>query len=248
MDTKAIEKKGRIYLLAYDQGMEHGPSDFNEDNYHPNQIVKIALETDASCITMQYGMAKRYYDKSLRRKLPLILKLNGKTRLNSANYTSALLATPADAKALGAVGVGFTIYPGSENESHGLAQFAEIRRECEKLGLITVVWAYARGPEIKDQYDKDVIAYAIRTAAEIGADVVKCKYPGDPKSFAFGKKMGAGIKVVASGTGNFPDDYFREIGLLMKAGIDGVAVGRNVWQNTDPINFGKKLAAKIYHS
>lgn len=251
MNTKLIERNGKIYLLAYDQGLEHGPSDFNDANYHPNFIFKIALESAASCVAMQYGLAKRYYDKALKRKMPLIVKLNGKSALYSKNSLAALTATPEEAKALGAVGVGFTIYPGQVDEHLAYQQFAEIRRQCEKLGLITILWAYARGPEIADQYSKEVVSYAIRIAAELGADVAKVKYTGDPETYSWSKKMGGGIKVIASGTNNFPEEddaYLRELGKLMRVGIDGVAVGRKVWQHSDPINFGKKLAAKIYNS
>lgn len=248
MDTARIEKNDKIYLLAYDQGLEHGPTDFNDKNYHPNFIFKIALESGASCVAMQYGTAKRYYTKELRKKMPLILKLNGKSNLYSKNYLSAITGSVEDARSLGAVGIGFTIYPGQPDEHLAYQQFAEIRREAEKAGLITILWSYARGPEIESDFDKDVVAYAIRIASELGADVAKVKYTGDPKSYAYAAKMGAGIKVIASGTSNFPEDYISEVGKIMEAGIDGLAVGRKVWQHDDPISFGKKVAAKIYNS
>jgi class I fructose-bisphosphate aldolase len=249
MDTSAIEKNGKIYLIAYDQGLEHGPArDFNKKNAHPNYIFRIASEGNASCVAMHYGMAKRYYTRELQREVPLILKVNGKTSLYSGNYLSAVTANIEDALNVGAVGIGFTIFPGQEEEQFGFEQFAEMRRIAEQEGLITVLWSYARGPEIEDQHDKDVVAYAIRTAAELGADVAKVKYSGDPESFSWAIEMGGGIKVLASGTDNFGEDYVSEVGQLVKSGATGLAVGRKVWQHDDAINFSKEVAAKIYNS
>ena len=85
MNTSKIEKNGKIYMLAYDQGLEHGPTDFNDINCNPNFIVRVAIESGASCIAMHYGMAKQVYTKEILSKIPLILKLNGKTKLNKKN-------------------------------------------------------------------------------------------------------------------------------------------------------------------
>src|SRR5689334_4047936 len=102
MDTSRIEKNGKIYMLAYDQGLEHGPTDFNDLNWDPNFIIKVALESNASCTAMHYGMAKQVYTKDLIPKLPLILKLNGKTKLNKGNKLGALTSTVDEALELGA--------------------------------------------------------------------------------------------------------------------------------------------------
>ena len=246
-DITKIEKYGKIYMLAYDQGLEHGPGDFNDVNYHPNFIIKTAMQGEASCIAMQYGNASKFYSKELINKVPLILKLNGKTNLNSKNYLPALISTPDDAKRLGAVGIGFTINPGQTDEHIAFNQFAEIRRECEKLGLLTVIWSYARGPEITDQYSTDTVSYAVRVATELGADVVKVKYTGSPDSFSWAVKNGPGLKIVASGTDNFPEDYLGGVREMFKSGAHGIAVGRKVWQDKDPVNFSKRLAALVYN-
>ena len=101
MDTSKIEKNGKIFMVAYDQGLEHGPSkDFNETNVNPKFILDLAVEGNASCVTMQYGIAKKFYTEDYKSKLPLILKLNGKTSLNSKNYLAANIANIEDAISL----------------------------------------------------------------------------------------------------------------------------------------------------
>jgi len=245
MDIRKIEKNGKIFMIAYDQGMEHGPTDFNNFNYHPNYILKIAENAGASCVAMGYGLAKAFYS---RKSLPLILKLNGKTNLYTKNTRSALIANVEDARRLGAVGVGYTIFPGQAGEAEGFAEFAQIRREAEKRGMITILWSYARGPEIKDQYATDVVAYAARVAAELGADAVKVKYTGDADSFRWVVKCAAGTRVLISGTDNFPDDYLQGLSEAMKSGASGIAVGRKVWQDERAEELGKKIASKVYNS
>ncbi len=250
MDTSAIERNGKIFLLAYDQGLQHGPTIFNDKNYSPNYIYKIAQECKATCITMQYGLAKQTYTKELRAKLPLILKINGKTRLNSQNYKYAITASIEEAKNLGAVGIGFAVYPGQTDEHIGFEQFAQIREICEKEDLITVLWSYARGPEIENQFDTDVVSYATRVAAELGADVVKVKYTGDPESFKWAVKNAINTKVLISGTDNFPTDipYPEAVEEAMKSGASGIAVGRKIWQDENPMDIGKQVAAKLFNS
>lgn len=247
MDTSKIEKNGKIFMLAYDQGLEHGPSqDFNNKNVDPAFILDLAVEGGASCIALQYGIAERFYTEEYKSKIPLILKLNGKTKLNSGNYLAADISTVEDAVNLGAVGIGYTINPGQKDEHIGFEKFAKIRHEAEKAGLITVLWAYARGPEISDQHSKDVVAYAVRAGAELGADVLKVKYTGDPESFAWAVKSAAGAKVIASGTDNFGEDYIADIEKMLTSGAHGIAVGRRVWQHENAIELSKKLAEVIY--
>jgi len=247
MNTSKIEKNGKIYMLAYDQGLEHGPTDFNDINCNPNFIVRVAIESGASCIAMHYGMAKQVYTKEILSKIPLILKLNGKTKLNKKNYISAVTGAVEDAVNFGAVGIGFTINPGQDEEQVAYSQFATLRREAEKAGLITILWSYARGPEIPNQFDKDIVAYSARTAAELGADIAKVKYTGDPSTFSWAVKVAGNTKVLASGTDNFPADYLNGVKEMLSSGAAGIAVGRKVWQNVGAIELGKQLAEVVYN-
>ncbi len=244
MDTSKIEKNGKVYLLAYDQGFEHGPVDFinNDYNHDPEYIFKVGIEGGATCVTMQYGLVRNIYKGELKDKMPLILKLNGKSKLNSNNYISAVTGSVADAVKIGAAGIGFTIFPGQTDEHIQYEQFAKIRHEAEDNGLITILWSYARGPEISDQYSVETVGYAARIAAELGADFAKVKYTGSGETFKNVVKVAGSTKVLASGTDNFEGEYTEAIKDMMTSGASGVAVGRNIWQSKDPIQASKDLA------
>ncbi len=71
-------KEGKSLIIAYDQGLEHGPSsDFDNRNVDPSFIIDIASKGGFNGIALQKGMAEKYYDG----KVPLIVKVNGKSRL-----------------------------------------------------------------------------------------------------------------------------------------------------------------------
>ncbi len=58
---------GRGLLLAYDQGFEHGPSDFNAKNVDPKYILDIAKESGVfTGIILQKGIAEKYYGSSYK--------------------------------------------------------------------------------------------------------------------------------------------------------------------------------------
>ena len=107
-------RDGKGMLLAYDQGFEHGPSaDFNDKNIDPNYILDIAAKGDFTGLVLHKGIAEKYYTG----KIPLIVKLNGKTNLPKGEPVSTQVCSVEEAVSLGAKGVGYTIYLGSAHES-----------------------------------------------------------------------------------------------------------------------------------
>ena len=99
-------------ILAYDQGLEHGPTDFNDKNIDPSYIIEIANKGKFNGLVLQKGIAEKYY----RGKVPLILKLNGKTNLLKGEPIAKQLCSVKEAIELGAKAVGYTIYVGSIHE------------------------------------------------------------------------------------------------------------------------------------
>jgi len=46
-------------FLAYDQGLEHGPSDFNDKNIDPEYIIDIAKKGKYNALILQKGIAEK---------------------------------------------------------------------------------------------------------------------------------------------------------------------------------------------
>lgn len=241
-----ITRNGRGFLLAYDQGLEHGPTDFNDENVDPQYVFDIARDAGVfTCLAVQKGIAEKYY----KSQVPLIVKLNGKTAYHKGEEPfSPQNCTVEEAIKLGAAGVGYTIYVGSERENESIEEFAKIQKEAHEAGLPVVLWAYPRGKHVGEaEHSRENVAYGARVALELGADMVKLPYTGDVESFRWVVKSAGKVKVLVVGGSKAEEEVFlartREI---LEAGAIGWAVGRNVWQNPKPIEFAKKIAEILY--
>jgi len=227
-------------LLAYDQGLEHGPSkDFNEKSVDPKYILEIAEKGKFTGIIFQKGVAEKYYDG----KVPLIIKINGKTSLPKGEPLATQNCSVRHAKALGAQAVGYTIYLGSAHEHIMLQEFGQIQAEAHELGLAAIAWVYPRGEAIANDSSPEIVAYAARAGLEAGADAVKIKYTGDPQTFRWAVKSAGTAKVFMSGGPKAPTDeaFLKQVKGVMDAGGSGLAVGRNVWQHDRPLEMAAAL-------
>lgn len=233
--------KGRTLILAYDQGFEHGPSDFNLTNVDPEFIMDIALEGFFNAVAVHSGIAEKYYD--LRYKdVPLIVKLNGKTSLQSGDPVSRAHTSVEYAAKLGASAVGYTLYLGSSFEQEQFRELGRIVEEAHSLGLPVMVWNYPRGSSVPNDLDTNIIAYGARVALELGADIIKLKYNGDKEALRWIVKNAGRAKVVISGgSRTSEEDFLRMVWDVVDAGAAGIAVGRNVWQHERPFSMSRAL-------
>ena len=259
---------GRLMILPIDQGLEHGPRDFfvNPESLNPEFQLRLALEGGFSAIAFQVGLAEKYL-RAFAGKVPLILKINGKTEVPPDDDAfSPCNATVEDAVRLGADAVGYTSYIGSPRQDDDFLQFGRIRREAERAGMPVIMWAYPRGKYMEAKGGRDslyAVDYAARIAQELGADVVKMNYPKVdeekrpqyPREYRDLKlsKLEMLEKVVASagrtltlmsgGAKRSDEELFDDVRVALEAGVTGFIFGRNMWQR----RFGEALevAGKI---
>ncbi len=245
---------GTLLVLPIDQGLEHGPVDFfaNPDSLDPDYQWRLAREGNFSAIALHLGLARKFMTHYAG-TVPLILKINGKTSVPSdAQAFSPLTATVEDAVRLGADGVGYTVYVGSPAQDRDLAQAAQVRAECDRLGMPLIVWAYPRGEAVSKKGGKEslyAVEYAARVAEEIGADIVKVNYPmasekdkespspyntlhlSPDESFQRVVKCAGRTLVLVSGGEKMGDEeMLTKVRSSMSAGATGIIFGRNLWQ------------------
>ncbi|MHB1916602.1 MAG: class I fructose-bisphosphate aldolase [Thermoplasmata archaeon] len=245
---------GTLLVLPIDQGLEHGPVDFfvNPEALDPSYQFELAVEGRFSAIAVHIGLAEKYYPDYAGR-IPLLLKLNGKTSIPPDHEAfSALTGTVEDAVRLGADAVGYTVYVGSPAQDRDFEQFMEIRSEADRYGMPVVVWAYPRGEAIAKRGGKEslyAVDYAARVALELGADVVKVNYPvrsehdrESPAPYntldltpeaAFRKVVesaGRSLVLVSGGEKISDEKLLEKVRMSMAAGATGIIFGRNLWQ------------------
>jgi class I fructose-bisphosphate aldolase len=256
---------GTAIFLPYDQGLEHGPRDFfaNPSSADPAYIIKLAIEGGFNGIAIQIGTAEKFY-WDFAGEVPLVLKINGKTEVPADEEAlSPLNATVDDAVRLGADAVGYTLYVGSPLQAEDFAQMRQVRADCDKYGLPLIVWAYPRGKYVNEKGGKDsfyMIDYAARTAAELGADVVKVNFPNPTKRAgvkseydrdfteqeavdAVVRSAGRALVLLSGGEKAGDDEMLEKSRQSLEAGATGLIFGRNVWQreHDESLRFVAKL-------
>lgn len=246
---------GTLLLLPIDQGLEHGPVDFfpNPDSADPDFQFRLAAEGRFSGIALHIGLAQKYM-RDYAGKVPLVLKINGKTTIPSDELAfSPLTASVEDAVRLGADAIGYTLYVGSAMQGEDLAQLSAIREEAERFGMPLIVWAYPRGEAIGGKGGRDslyAIDYAARVACEMGADVVKLNFPKlegaklteQPAPYNELKpslreavekivvSAGRTLVLFSGGSKLGDDDLLEKAKMAMESGATGLIFGRNLWQ------------------
>ncbi len=242
-----LTKNSRALWLAYDQGMEHGTIDFDEKNINPQYILDIAISGYYNGVIVGRGIAEKYYqDPKYKGKVPLIVKVNGKTRFHRDDPISPLLCTVDEAKELGAVAVGYTVYVGAPSESVMMREFARLVSEAHEKGLAVVGWMYPRG-KLVGELTPEIIAYAARVGMEVGADFVKVAYPKNLKNMQWTVKAAGRTHVmIAGGDAAEESEFLKMASTVMESGATGLAVGRNVWQAKNPEEISRKLNEIVF--
>jgi len=249
IDDAPLTRDGKVLVLAYDHGLEHGPVDFEAvpESADPARTFEAATHDAVTSGAVQKGGAEAYYP-SYEDDVDLLAKLNGTSNLWMGEPDSAVnCSVEYAANELGASSVGFTLYGGSNHEVEMAEEFRRAQEAAREHDLPVVMWSYPRGQGLKDDTDPDTIAYAARQALELGADVAKVKHPGSREGMEHAVRMAGRTKVVMSGGSKTTDREFLEsVKATIDAGGKGLAVGRNVWQREDPSRILDALEAVIF--
>jgi class I fructose-bisphosphate aldolase len=231
-----LTRDGKVLVLAYDHGLEHGPVDFDAvpESADPDHVFEIAKHPAVTSLAVQKGIAEGYYP-SYSDDVTLLAKLNGTSNLWMGEPDSAVNCSVEYAAEIGADAVGFTLYGGANNEVEMAEEFREVQEAARAQGLPVVMWSYPRGQGLKNDKKPKTIAYAARQGLELGADVSKVKYPGSTEAMQDVVDMAGDMKVIMSGGSKRSDEAFlSDVKGAIDAGAAGLAVGRNVFQRENP--------------
>jgi class I fructose-bisphosphate aldolase len=243
-----LARDGKVLIVAYDHGLEHGPVDFEAvpESADPERVFDVATHPAVTSLAVQKGVAEAYYP-SYEDDVTLLAKLNGTSNLWMGEPDSAVNWSVDYAAEVGADAVGFTLYGGSNNEVAMAEEFREAQEAAREHDLPVVMWSYPRGQGLKNDTDSGTIAYAARQALELGADVAKVKYPGSKAAMETAVRMAGPTKVIMSGGSKTSDREFLEsVKSVIDAGGAGLAVGRNVFQRENPTRILDALEQVIF--
>jgi class I fructose-bisphosphate aldolase len=184
-DNGRLSGTGYLSILPVDQGIEHSAgASFapNPQYFDPENIVKLAIEGGCNAVASTYGVlgsvARKY-----AHKIPFIVKINHNELLTYPNqFDQVMFGTIEQARNMGAVAVGATIYFGSEQSTRQIVEVSQAFAYAHELGMATILWCYLRNPAFKtpqgDMHTAaDLTGQANHLGVTIQADIIKQKLP-----------------------------------------------------------------------
>lgn len=254
---------GRLMLFAGDQKVEHLNDDFYgegvpEDDADPEHLFRIASKAKIGIFATQLGLMARYGMDY--KDVPYLVKVNSKTHLVETSqadpfsnlwYDIDQVVEFKENSGLNILGVGYTIYLGSEFEAEMLVQAAQVIYDAHQHGLLTVLWIYPRGEAVKDEKDPHLIAGATGVGACLGTDFVKVNYPkqeGAKSAEIFKEAIKAAGRtrvVCAGGTSDEGEAFLKKLyDQIHISGAQGNATGRNIHQK--PLDEAIRMCNAVY--
>jgi class I fructose-bisphosphate aldolase len=184
-DNGRLAGTGYLSILPVDQGIEHSAgASFapNPQYFDPDNIVRLAIEGGCNAVASTFGVlgivARRY-----AHKIPFIVKINHNELLTYPNkFDQVLFGTVDQARDMGAVAVGATIYFGSDEATRQITEISEAFSYAHEMGMATILWCYLRNPKFKTKEgdmhaSADLTGQANHLGVTIQADIIKQKLP-----------------------------------------------------------------------
>jgi len=246
---------GKLVILPVDQGFEHGPARsfaVNPRAYDPHYHYQLAIDAGLSAYAAPLGPLEAGA-ATFAGQIPTILKVNSSNSW-ATRKDQATTGGVDDALRLGCSAIGFTTYPGSDDNLEMIEEIRELSAEAKSVGIATVIWAYPRGGDIsKDgELGLDVTAYGAHMAALLGAHIIKVKLPSAHIEQADARKPyegtdwsaqaervrhvvkscfnGRRMVVFSGGAAKGADSVYQDARDIRDGGGNGSIIGRNAFQ------------------
>ncbi|MDR2545583.1 MAG: 2-amino-3,7-dideoxy-D-threo-hept-6-ulosonate synthase [Methanobrevibacter sp.] len=237
-------KTGKTVIAPMDHGVTIGPI---------NGIVNISETIDsirnggANAVLMHKGIVTQGH-RGYGSDIGLIIHLSASTSLSPDPNNKVLVTSVEKAIQLGADAVSVHINIGSETEAKMLQELGEVAETCSQWGIPILAMMYPRGEKVKNEHDVEMVKHAARVGSELGVDIVKTNYTGDPESFEEVVE-GAIVPVVIAGGPkvNTNEELLEMVKDSIEVGGAGVAFGRNLFQAENPAKITKAIS-KVVHN
>jgi fructose-bisphosphate aldolase/2-amino-3,7-dideoxy-D-threo-hept-6-ulosonate synthase len=235
---------GRTVIAPMDHGVSNGPMKGIIDI---DKTVESISQGGADTILMHKGIVEQGH-RGYGKDIGLIVHLSASTSLAPNPNNKVIVTSVEKAIQLGADAVSVHVNLGSETESEMLQELGEISETCSYWGIPLLAMMYPRGQKVENEHDVELVKHAARVGSELGVDIVKTNYTGDPDSF---KEVveGALVPVVIAGGPKVDTD--EELLQMVKDSIEvggaGVAFGRNLFQAENPGKITKAISEVVHN-
>ena len=227
-------KSNKMMAITVDHAISRGIAPMTGIQDIPGAIDKIvAGRPDA--MTMTGPIAERCLGKHAG-KVSLLCKISSYSPVSPTQ--DAVFGTVDSAIALGADAVSMGCMTLGDFQNEQFEAIGKVAQECRLKGMPLIGHVYPKGESVPvDQRASwENIAYCVRSACELGMDIVKTTYTGDPESMAKAIScVPSSFRVVIQGGDACKtlDDYLNMTYDAMQCGVGGVTMGRFVWDYKD---------------
>jgi len=234
-------KTRRTVIVAIDHGLFTRPIGIEK----PLPTVKKILEGKPDALLLSLGMIKLCHNLFLGKDSPaLVLRLDWSAGWRKVSVPQRenvrVIFSVEDAVGLGADAVLAFLYLGpgvsTELEARNMEWLGGIERDCERFGMPFVIEAHLSPmAEEKQRRDPALLTLLVRTAAEIGADLIKTEYTGEARSFReVADNCPVPVTVLGGPKMDTDKEVLETVEGAIEAGAAGVTFGRNIWQHKNP--------------
>jgi fructose-bisphosphate aldolase/2-amino-3,7-dideoxy-D-threo-hept-6-ulosonate synthase len=238
-------KTGKTVIVPVDHGVSIGPV---AGIANMCETIDEVASGGANAVIMHKGMVDTGH-RGYGIDIGLIIHLSASTSLGPDPNHKVLVTSVEKALKIGADAVSVHVNIGSNMEPEMLETLGLTAEICDEWGMPLIAMMYPRGERIADEHDVDVVKLAARAGAELGADIIKTNYTGDPETF---KEVVSGCPVPVVIAGGPKVETSEELLQMVKNAVSvggaGVAIGRNVFQAESPRKTTHAIAEIVHNN
>lgn len=233
---------GRGVIVPMDHGVSDGPV---EGLARPEAATRRVRDGGADSVILHKGLVRAVADEL--GTLGFWVHVSASTALNPDPNDKRIVATVEECVRLGADGISVHVNVGAPTESRMIEDLGRVAGACDAAGLPLLAMMYPRGHEIRDPHDLALVKHVARLGYELGADVLKVPYTGDPRSFRE-VVQSVDVPVLISGgpRAKSEREFLAMVAGSIEAGGAGVSVGRNLWQHPDPTAMTRAVSRLVH--
>ncbi len=243
MERIIDRNSGRSVIVPMDHGVTAGPIYGLTDMQN---AVNGVAEGGANAVLLHKGIViagHRGYGKDIG----LIIHLSASTSLGPDPLNKVVVAQVEELMRLGADAVSMHVNVGADTEAEMLVALGTISMVCERWGMPLLAMMYPRGKKVKNEHDPEAVRHAARVGAELGADLIKTNYTGDPDTFKEVIRTCPVPVIIAGGPKATTDEeVLTMVEDAISVGAAGVSIGRNIFQHEKPANITRAICRVVH--
>ncbi|MYR35555.1 2-amino-4,5-dihydroxy-6-one-heptanoic acid-7-phosphate synthase [Nocardiopsis alba] len=232
----------RLLVVPLDHSISDGPITGRRSL---DDLVGTLSTSGVDAVVLHKG-ALRYVDPLWFAETSLIVHLSASTAHAPDPDAKYLVAGVEESLRMGADAVSVHVNMGSDQEARQIADLAAVAESCDRWNVPLLAMMYARGPQITDPQDQELVAHTAGLAADLGADIVKTAHVTDISAMRDITRACPIPLITAGGARREGLELESMVSGVLEAGAAGLAIGRSVFQSPDPGGTARRLAELVH--